>query len=156
MEGMVAVTRTHRSNPGPFPARSLAARTAALVVLAAAVLLGTSTRAAPSVVPHVVVVNESDYPLWVTVRGTSGGALPLGGVEPRSTSSFDDVLDFGPTWQVGLSHGARSVGDFAVARSELDTGWTVPDSVGEDLAAAGVEPVLRVEELARRQTSTLK
>ena len=40
MEGMVAVTRTHRSNPGPFPARSLAARTAALVVVAAAVLLG--------------------------------------------------------------------------------------------------------------------
>jgi hypothetical protein len=149
---MVAVTRTHRSGPGPFPARSLAVRTGAIVVVAAAVLYGMSTRAAPDVVPEVTIVNEGPYPLRVSVgRPGVAGHIDLGTVEPQSTRRFLEVLDQGRTWAVSLRSGTVDLGVHEVPEEEMGSGWSVPETVLEQLEALGVAPVLNVDELARRQ-----
>lgn len=149
---MVAVTRTHRSGPGRFPARSFAVRTAAFVVAAAAVLYGMSTRPSPDVVPEVAIVNEGPYPLRVGV-GQPGdpGVIDLGVVEPGTTRRFLEVLDQGGTWLVSLRSGVFDLGAHEVADEELDVGWIVPAEVHEQLEALGVPPVLNVDELARLQ-----
>lgn len=149
---MVAVTRTHRSGPGRFPARSLAVRTAAFVVVAAAVLLGMSTRPSPAVVPEVAIVNEGPYPLRIGV-GQPGepGAIDLGVVEPGTTRRFLEVLDQGSRWSVSFRSGVFDLGAREVDAAELDVGWVVPPDVHDQLEALGVPPVLNVDDLARVQ-----
>lgn len=149
---MVAVTRTQRPGPGPFPARSLALRTGALVVVAAAVLYGTSTQPSPDAVPEVTVLNDGPYPLQVRVgRPSEEGSIDIGAVDANSTRRFLEVLDQGDTWRVSLRSGTVDLGDRLVPAGELAAGWAVPDEVHQHLEALGVRPVLSTDELARIQ-----
>ena len=144
---MEAVTRTRRPD-APGPTTSLVGRTAVLVAVALAVLVGTSTRPSPDLVDRVVVRNEGDHLLSVAVASARGGGeLSLGAVEPGTTEVFDQVLDLGPRWRVTLASGGVDAGDYDVARTELVEGWTVPDAVDERLDRAGLPPVTGADEL---------
>jgi hypothetical protein len=97
----------------------------------------------PTFVERVVVVNETDYPVNVAVRGGEGGWLGLTTAPPDQDSEVGKVIDQGPSWTFRFSYGSRSPVDVTVSKQELiDADWhvRVPVELEERLESEGVAP----------------
>jgi hypothetical protein len=113
----------------------------AITVLALAAML--VVRAAPVHDRSLTFVNPTTYALGVEVSGPASGWLPLTTVDRESTLTVDHVFDQGDTWRVRFSGQALDGGSMVVTRADLEAaGWkiTVPDDVGQRLAANGATP----------------
>jgi hypothetical protein len=129
----------------PRPSR----RTALIIVAAlavAAALLSAAQWLTPSGqhVQRVTIVNPTPYHLEVDVRGVDRdhGVL-LGALGRQQTRAFDDVFDQGREWIFHFSLGSDDGGELRVSREQLaGDHWTVtvPDTVAQRLAAAGLPP----------------
>jgi hypothetical protein len=111
-----------------------------LLVLMTAVVLLTACDSV-TVVEHVVLVNETDYPANVEVRGESGGWLPLTTVSAHETREVAQVIDQGPSWKFRFSYGGHDPVELTTNKKELiDAGWRVevPDELEDNLRAEGV------------------
>jgi hypothetical protein len=97
----------------------------------------------PAFVERVVVVNETDYPANVAVRGGEGGWLGLTTVPPDQDREVGKVIDQGPSWTFRFSYGSRSPVDVTVSKQELvDADWhvRVPVELEDRLESEGVPP----------------
>jgi hypothetical protein len=97
----------------------------------------------PTFVEGVVLVNETDYPANVDVRGADDGWLGLATVPAQETLEIGDVIDQGPSWTFRFSYGNREPVDVTMTKQELiDAGWQVrvPVELEELLRSEGVPP----------------
>lgn len=97
------------------------------VVIAAALVAGSSFLARTPAMVDVAVENESSAPVLVTVSGRdTSSVLPIGTVAAGSHTKFTEVLDQGDDWHFLLRVGSEQVGELHRSRAQLDaSGWTV-------------------------------
>lgn len=77
-------------------------------------------------VEEVVLVNETDYPATVAVRGETGGWLSLTMVTSNSTATVEQVMDQGDRWRFRFSYSVHEPVEVTLTRQSLvDTGWRV-------------------------------
>jgi hypothetical protein len=91
----------------------------------------------------VEVANPSDYAIKVEVAGGGNdGWLPVGVAEPRTTTTFEDVLDQGDTWTVRYSFGDHAVKQRSTSDALRDARWhlEVPEELVARLRAEKVPP----------------
>lgn len=95
-------------------------------------------------VDRVTIVNPTPYHLEVETVGVGRPhGVRLGAVGRERTKTIFDVLDQGREWIFRFTSGHGDGGEIRVSREELvrsDWRVTVPPSIGERLAAAGVAP----------------
>jgi hypothetical protein len=123
--------------------RPLAALALAVVALVAFVLTNWSTRE-PGRVARLVIDNphQTDVDVHVSAAGDRSH-LAIGRAKHTQRTTFEEVLDQGQVWVVRFSSAWVSGGEVVVRRTALDLeDWTVrvPDSVAEQLRAAGLGP----------------
>jgi hypothetical protein len=88
----------------------------------------------------VRVDNQTGLAIQVDALDAAGGRMGLGLAGPRSTASFQEVLDLGRAWTFVASYGGQEVARQELTGSELAAaGWTVriPAWATADLEAAG-------------------
>jgi hypothetical protein len=88
----------------------------------------------------VRVDNQTGLAIQVDALDAAGGRMGLGLAGPRSTASFQEVLDLGRAWTFVASYGGQEVARQELTGSELAAaGWTVriPARATADLEAAG-------------------
>lgn len=116
----------------------------AVVALVGAVFMAVPMLEPPATVDRLTIVNSTDYRVEVTVRGSPDGSEQrFGAMQPGSVSTRNNVLDQGSEWIFDVSHAGASVGETAVARSDLaDRQWTfeIPDRVAARLDAVTGDP----------------
>lgn len=77
-------------------------------------------------VDRVVLINETDYPAKVEVRGETRGWLGLTTVSPDSTTAVEQVIDQGDKWTFRFSYGVHDPVEIALTRRELaEENWRV-------------------------------
>jgi hypothetical protein len=115
----------------------LAVATATSCLLALAVGLF----ALPATVDELSFENPTPYDVSIAVsRPGDDGWQPVLTVGHGRTGSTGDVVDQGDVWRFRFRGQGRPAGDLTITRAELEhAGWhvTLPDSVGERLAAQG-------------------
>jgi hypothetical protein len=118
-----------------------------LGVAVLAVVLVAPALGARTFVRGVTVDNSTAFDVNVEVASDDRrGWLPLGTVGRDASRVFEEVADPGPTWVFRFSYGGVDGGTREWSRSDLrDAGWnlTVPDTVGQELADAGLIPSAR-------------
>jgi hypothetical protein len=88
----------------------------------------------------VRVDNQTGLAIQVDALDSTGGRMGLGLAGPRSTASFQEVLDLGRAWTFVASYGGQEVATQELTGRELAAaGWTVriPARATADLEAAG-------------------
>ena len=125
-----------RSNGTGVDRPLLAVVLLALVITAAGALwLASSAVRGRPAYRTVQVDNRAGLPLQVDAAAPDGGRLGLGLAEPRSVTTFHEVVDLGTTWTFMVSYGGREVWRQDVDARELaGGGWTV--QVPEDVTLA--------------------
>lgn len=99
-------------------------------------------------VPHepdrvsVTIDNQTDHRMYISATTpVDPTASKVAIVSPRTLARTDGVLDRGEEWVLELRTLGSPAATMTVTRAELvDETFTIPPSVGERLAAAGVEP----------------
>ena len=135
----------HRPDAGPAspPRRASRAPIVLGVFAVVAVFAIAQLLAPPSYVSHLTFQNPTQYELAVEVsNGHGDGWLPLGTVDRRSSTQFEEVYDVGDAWAFRVWAQGAEVGRFRLTRAQLEqSGWRVPipRRIGDDLSAAGVE-----------------
>ncbi len=136
--------------PRPAPTRNIGGNlligTSVALVSVVALIMAPAMRL-PRFVDRLTISNPTVYGLEVEVRGEgSSGWLDVGPVGRESTRSTFELVDPGETWVFRFSHGGQEVGGMAIRRDQLKAReWrlTVPQEVGDRLAAAGLGPSAR-------------
>jgi hypothetical protein len=98
------------------------------VVASVAILVGLLALVQrPDFVSQVAIVNRSASPLQVDVaQGRSDAIMPLGVVDPRSTDTFQDVVDQGDVWYVHVTDPAAGTRTLHFTRQQLQrANWHV-------------------------------
>jgi len=88
----------------------------------------------------VRVNNQTGLAVQVDALDAAGGRMGLGLAGPRSTASFQEVLDLGRAWTFVVSYGSQEVSRQELTGRELAAaGWTVqiPGKATAELEAAG-------------------
>jgi hypothetical protein len=101
------------------------------VIASVAILVGLLALVhRPDFVSRVSIVNRTGSSLQVDVApGRTGAIMPLGVVDPRSTDTFQDVVDQGDVWYVHVSDPAAGTRTLHFTRQQLQhANWhlTIP------------------------------
>ena len=107
-----------------------------VVAIAVAVLLVNLSTALPAR-ETLSVRNPTNAPITIHATGPNGGWLGIGTVDPRSSTTFEEVSDQGGVWRFRLSVGPTEVADLRRTDGELAAAhWrlTIPEGVVDDLA----------------------
>jgi hypothetical protein len=143
---MTPRTRTE-SRPMPLrtPQRAVGLFLGAAVLV---VMLVAPSLVTGAFVPRLTVNNTATpFDLNVDVTGPGrDGWFDLGTVARDTQGVLEEVADPGETWVFRFSYAGVATNEVVVSRAELrDAGWrvTVPATVGEELAGAGVVPSAR-------------
>lgn len=105
---------------------------------AVAVLLVDRSTALPAR-ETLSVRNPTDAPVTIHVTGRDGGWLGIGTVDPRSTTTFEQVNDQGSVWRFHLSAGPTELAELRRTDAELAAAkWrlTIPEGAADGLAPA--------------------
>ncbi|HEV7534477.1 MAG TPA: hypothetical protein VGP90_02515 [Acidimicrobiia bacterium] len=129
----------------PRPSRRTALIIVATLAVAAALLAAAQSRTPSGQhIRRVTIVNPTPYHLEVEVRGVDHThGVMLGALGRQQTRGFDDVFDQGREWIFHFSLGSDDGGELRISREQLaGDHWTVtvPDTVAQRLAAAGLPP----------------
>lgn len=92
-------------------------------------------------VDRIEVVNETDYPANVDVRGRSGGWVDLTTVGAGEVREVEEVIDQGGSWTFRFSYGGRAAVESTFSRSALagaDWRVEVPADLEQSLRNEGV------------------
>lgn len=120
------------------------------LVIAVCIAIGFGV-ALPTGPPTVTatVHNPTDYRLYVKASTPSDDTLSFVGVVGPDGTLESEVIDRGSDWILHLRTLGSPAGEIAVTRSELTSGTVrIPDSVTDDLRAAGVKPIAAAPILA--------
>ena len=131
--------QTHPAPVGVYRTGN-ALRVAVVVVVSVATFLGVShLLERPPFVERLSIVNGTSLQLDVDTSDRRAGAwTPAGGVDPRTTTAFPDVVDHGDTWWFRVIAGDRSA-VWSVSRAQLDRDhWRIelPRAAVDELGAA--------------------
>ena len=90
----------------------------------------------------VTITNPTDHVLYINTSTPSDDSLSqVLVVGARSTATADDVIDRGSQWVLHVRTLGTAAGTLETSRSELvDSSFTIPMWINEELAAAGVAP----------------
>jgi hypothetical protein len=126
---------------------------AVVAVIAVAILVFvTSQLHEPDRLERLTLVNPTDYGVNVAVAPSAGaGVFELGWVWEHAERDIPDAPDVGDTWIIRFSYAGIDAGEIETTREVLaGDGWrlTIPPSVAERLAAAGVPPAYHDEGVA--------
>jgi len=113
---------------------------ALVITVAGAVWLASSAVRGRPAYRTVEVDNQAGLPLQVDAAAPDGARLGLGLAEPRSVTTFHEVVDLGRTWTFVVSYGGQEVWRQGVDARELaGRGWTVrvPEDVTLTLERQG-------------------
>ena len=94
-------------------------------------------------VEHVVLVNETDYPANIDVKGDRGGWLGLTMVSADETREVREVIHQGSSWTFRFRYATFEPVELTLTEEELiDADWSVevPVEFEENLRAEGVVP----------------
>ena len=110
-----------------------------VVAVAATAVIGLALPHEPDRV-EVTITNPTDHRLYINSSTADDGSISyVTVVEPRSTSTSHPAIDRGDNWVLHLRTLGTPAGTMTVTRSELiDGSFTIPISINDDLAAAGV------------------
>lgn len=116
---------------------------AVLVLLAVFVLMGRLLQG-PSFVSQVVLVNPTHYDFNVALtNGRPDDVILLGVAQPMQTTTVNEVIDQGNTWDFTMSRAGVTTGVLRVSRSTLQAHhWQVviPASFATTLDVHGQPP----------------
>jgi hypothetical protein len=108
----------------------------------AGALLISQLLAAPHFVSRITVDNRSGYALLVEVSDAHGDSwLPVGTIDRKGSTSFEQVYDVGDAWQFRLTAQTVGLGTVRVSRSQLErSNWHVeiPKGLGDPLRERAV------------------
>lgn len=109
------------------------------VAVVTTAVIGVSLPSGPDRI-RPVVSNPTDHRLYIRASTPDEASTTLLAiVEPRSTWLGHPAIDRGPAWVLHVRTLGASAGTVDATRTELlDGSFTVPISVNDDLAAAGV------------------
>lgn len=115
-----------------------------VVAVGATAVVGLALPREPDRV-EVTITNPTDHRLYINSSTPEDGSITyVTVVEPRSTTISHPAIDRGDEWVLHLRTLGTPAGTIAVTRSELvDGSFTIPVSINDDLAAAGVANDLR-------------
>jgi hypothetical protein len=93
-------------------------------------------------VDHVTVRvdNQGAVALQINTIDASGVMVGLGEAAPKTLTTFQEILDIGPSWTFVATYGGRQVHRVTIAKPELAAGgWTVsiPATATTELERAG-------------------
>ena len=95
----------------------------------------------PDFVGHVTVVNPTGMAVEITVaKPGADDPIGIGSVPARSRATFDDVVDMGDRWDVGVVANGGAEAGTMVSRSDLsehDWTFTVSDQLESQLSRGG-------------------
>ena len=115
-----------------------------VAAVGACVLLGGAACSDVSFVDEVTIVNDTEYPANVDVTGKErDGWLELTPVEPRSTTSVEDVIDQGEMWIFRFDYLGKHEEEVEISGRELarnDWSIEVPQSFEQRLRDLDVLP----------------
>lgn len=95
-----------------------------------------------SFIDRLLVVNQTEYPTRVEVRGEQSGWLAIATVEAGDTNDVRQVIDQGTTWTFRFSYAGVRI-ETELTREQLErNGWEVevPDGLSEALDEEGIQP----------------
>ena len=125
-------------------AKSLRRTAIAAAAAIAVVIVTLRTPGSPPAVPHLDVVNRSEYTVTVRVNGADrDGAVYLGSAQKQATTRFEAIADQGPNWRFRAAAQGAEAGEWAVSRLQLErAGWRVviPPQIAEHLRRLGLPP----------------
>jgi hypothetical protein len=93
-----------------------------LVILFAAVLMALAAHLVrePATVDQVTVVNPVEQGVDVDVKEPGGSWLPLAAIEPKSTTTVDDVYDVGGSWIIRYSTSGEVFSEVRRSHDDLE------------------------------------
>ena len=115
---------------------------ALVIAVCLAIGFGVALPDGPSTIT-ATVHNPTDYRLYIKASTPTDDTLSfVGVVGPGATLESPHVIDRGGDWILHLRTLGSPAGEIAVTRNELTSGSVrIPDSVTDDLEAAGVKPI---------------
>lgn len=111
------------------------------VAVVATAVIGVALPHEPERV-EVTITNPTDHRLYINSSTPDDGSISyVTVVEPRTTTTSHPAIDRGDSWVLHLRTLGTPAATLTATRSELlDGSFTIPISINDDLAAAGVHP----------------